>query len=86
MAVPALNSDEILALKKLAKLCRMSMADLVRIILREQIEDKHETPHRITVEVEEADPEESAEILALIDNMTEDDHEIVRVHKLCCPV
>ena len=80
--MPALNSDEILALKKVAAVCRMSTADLVRNAVRAYIEQKKQEPYyRMTADIEEADPEESAEILALIDSMTEDDWETVRVDR-----
>ncbi len=83
MAVEALTPEEIVYLKKTASACRMSTADFVRNIVREFIRhDKHKPNYRFTPKVEEADPEEAAEILALIEGMTEDDHEVVRVHKI----
>lgn len=80
MTVQALSSDEIADMKKTASVFKMSPADFVRNAVREYVEQKKQEPfYRFTADVEEADPEEAAEILALIDNMTEDDWETVRV-------
>ena len=83
MAVQALSHEEILYLQKVASACRMSTADFVRNIVREYISHEENEPVYSTVaDIEEADPEEAAEILALIDSMTDEDHEVVRVHRL----
>ena len=80
VAVQALSHDEILYLQKVASACRLSTADFVRNIIREYIRnEEHEPVYSVVADIEEADPEESAEILALIDSMTEDDWETVRV-------
>ena len=88
MAVEALSSEEIADMKKTASVFRMSPADFVRNAVREYIDQKKQEPfYRMkTIEVEEVDSEEAAEILALIDSMTEDDHEVVRADRLImCP-
>ena len=79
MAVPALNVYEIAKIKEIASEYKLSVADFVRETLRECSEREKNT--RI-LNIEEASPEESAELLALIDSMTEDDRQIVRVHKI----
>lgn len=80
MSVPALNVEEIADVKKTASVFSMSVADFARNAMREYIERKKQEPlYRFTANVEEASPEESAEILAMIDSMTEDDWETVRV-------
>ena len=61
----------------------MSTADFVRCIIREHIEQEERKPFQnFVADIEEADPEESAEILALIDSMTEDDWETVRADRI----
>ena len=83
LAVPALSPNEISDMKNTALVFGMSAADFVRKAVREYVEQKKREPfYRLTANIEEADPEESAEILALIDSMTEDDHEVVRVDRL----
>ena len=86
MSVPALNVEEIAALKRLADFYSMSTADFVRDILRTYIEqaeqEKQKRLHTRRINVEKASPEESAELMALIDSMTEEDHEIMSVHKI----
>ena len=83
LAVPALSPNEISDMKNTALVFGMSAADFVRKAVREYVEQKKREPfYRLTANIEEADPEESAEILALIDSMTEDDHEVVRTDYL----
>ena len=79
MSVQVLTPDEIADMKKTAAVFNMSPADFVRKAVREYIEQKkHEPYYRMTADIEEADPEETEELLALLDSMTDDDHEIVR--------
>ena len=79
MSVQVLTPDEIADMKKTAAVFKMSPADFVRKAVREYIEQKkHEPYYRMTADIEEADPEETEELLALLDSMTDDDHEIVR--------
>ena len=66
----------------------MPVADYVRGIIRYALEhdeaerEKRKMIHGRFENLEEASPEESAEILALIDGMTEEDHEAVRVDRI----
>ncbi len=79
MAVQALSPEEIADMKKIAVVFKMSPADFVRKAVREYMEQKkHEPFYRMTADIEEVDADEAEELLALIDSMTEDDHEIVR--------
>ena len=79
MSVAALTPEEIADMKKTAAVFKLSPAEFVRNAVREYIDVKKQEPYyRMTADIEEADPEEAAEILALIDSMTEEDHEVVR--------
>ena len=88
MPIPALNLDEIAKIKETAAFYKISVADYVREIMRYAIEHdeaerkKRKMIHERFENLEEASPEESAEILALIDSMTEEDHEVVRVDRI----
>ncbi len=87
MSVPALdlnfNSDEIAVIQKVAALSQMSVADFLRNAIKEYTEQKQkEIMNTRRINVEKASPEESAELLALIDRMSEEDHEIMSVHKI----
>ena len=83
MSVPALNVDEIAALKGLAEFYKVSFTDIVRDTLRDRaLRAEAERKKRAMIRqrlanLPKASPEESAEILALIDSMTEEDHEVV---------
>ena len=83
MSVPALNVDEIAKLKALPDFYKMTVADFVREIIRHAVEydevvrKKKEIIHQRLANLEEAATEESAEILAYIDRMTEEDHEVM---------
>lgn len=82
MSVDALTLDEIADMKKTASVFHMTPADFVRTAVREYSEQKKQEPlYRLTANVEPADPEEAAEILAMIDSMTDDDWETVRVDR-----
>ncbi|MBQ6971174.1 MAG: hypothetical protein IJP86_02335 [Synergistaceae bacterium] len=84
MAVKALSfradESEIAEIKKAASMFKMSVAGLLREAVREFIENRRkEEFFRRLENVEEASPEESAEILAMIDSMTDDDWETASV-------
>ena len=88
MAVSALNVDEIANLTRIASKYKLSFADFVREMLRNYAEQekaekaKRELIRQRLANVERADPEEEAELLAWIDSMTPEDHEIASVHKI----
>ena len=87
MSVPALNVEEIANLTRIASEYKLSFADFVREMLRNYAEQekaekaKRELIRQRLANVERADPEE-AELLAWIDSMTPEDHEIASVHKI----
>mgnify|MGYP002625608589 CR=1 FL=1 len=79
LSIQALSPEEIADMKKTAGVFKMSPADFVRNAVREYIELKKQEPfYRMTADIEEVDSEEAEELLAWLDSMTEEDHEIVR--------
>ena len=84
------NEKEIADIKKAASMFKVSVAELIREAVREYIDSRKtaqqrkEEFFRRLENVEEASPEESAEILAMIDNLTEDDMQVVRVDHILC--
>lgn len=78
MATKALNfkmeEKEILDMRKVASVFNMTLTDVVREAVKEYIEKMKKDPfYRLTVNVEDASAEESAEILTEIDRLTDDD-------------
>ncbi|MBR0151217.1 MAG: ribbon-helix-helix protein, CopG family [Synergistaceae bacterium] len=71
------DENEVARIKKAASDFGMSVAGLIREAVRDYI--VRETFYRNLENVEEASPEESAEILAMIEDMTEDDEQIMRI-------
>ncbi|MBR0185681.1 MAG: hypothetical protein IJQ24_06600 [Synergistaceae bacterium] len=84
------DESEIAEIKKAASAFRMSVAGLIREAVREYIwnrktaQEKKESFFKRLENVEETSPEESAEILAMIDSLTEDDRQVVRVDHIVC--
>ena len=84
------DESEIAEIKKAASMFQMSVAGLIREAVREYIwnrktaQEKKESFFKRLENVEEASPEESAEILAMIDSLTEDDRQVVRVDHIVC--
>lgn len=84
------DEKEIADIKKAASMFKMSVAELIREAVREYIDSRKtaqqrkEEFFRRLENVEEASPEESAEILAMIDSLTEDDMQVVRVDHILC--
>ena len=84
------DESEIAEIKKAASMFQMSVAGLIREAVKEYIwnrktaQEKKESFFKRLENVEEASPEESAEILALIDSLTEDDRQVVRVDHIVC--
>ena len=77
------NAEELDAIQKAAALSQVSVADYVCNAIKEYTEQKQRGfMHTRFINVEKASPEESAELLTLIENMTEEDHEIMSVHKI----
>ena len=84
------DEKEIADIKKAASMFKMSVAGLIREAVREYIDSRKtaqqrkEEFFRRLENVEEASPEESAEILEMIDSLTEDDMQVVRVDHILC--
>ncbi len=84
------DESQIADIKKAASMFKMSVAGLIREAVREYIDSRKtaqqrkEEFFRRLENVEEASPEESAEILAMIDSLTEDDTQVVRVDHILC--
>ena len=78
MATKALNfkweESEILAMKEVASVFNMSLSDLVRNGVHEYVEELKKDPfYRLTANIREASAEESAEVLSVIDSLSDDD-------------
>lgn len=86
MAVKALNfkmeEEEILQMKEVASVFNMTLTDAYREAAREYVEKMKKDPfYRLTASVRNASPEESAEVLAKIAGMTDDDLSIACVRE-----
>ena len=78
MATKALNfkleESEILTMKEVASVFHMSVTDLVRNGVHEYIEELKKDPlYRLTAHVQEAEDEETADVLSAIDSLSDDD-------------
>ena len=82
MATKALNfkldEAEILDIKHVAGVFNMSVTDLIKNAVKEYLDELKSDPfYRLTTNVEDISEEETAEILAEIDGMSDDDLTIV---------
>ena len=78
MAVKAVNfkmeEADILDMKQVASVFNITVTDLIKNSVKEYIEKLKKDPfYRLTVNVQEASAEESEEILAEIDSLSDDD-------------
>lgn len=78
MATRALNfkmdDTDIIDMKHVARVFNMSVTDLVKNAVREYISELKRDPfYRLTANVEEASSEESEEILAELEGLSDDD-------------
>jgi hypothetical protein len=78
MATRALNfkmdEAEIMDMKEVAAVFNMSITDLVKNAVKEYVTELKKDPfYRLTANVQEASKEESEEILAAIEEMSDDD-------------
>ena len=78
MALRALNfkmdDEDILDMKHVAGVFNMSVTDLVKKAVKEYVAELKRDPfYRLTVNVEEASAEETDEILAEIEDLSDDD-------------
>jgi hypothetical protein len=81
MATRALNfkmdEAEIMDMKEVAGVFNMSITDLVKNAVKEYVTELKKDPfYRLTVNVQEASEEEAKEILATIEEMSDDDFSI----------
>lgn len=87
MAVKALNfkmeEEEILQMKEVASVFNMTLTDAYREAAKEYVEKMKNDPfYRLTANIRNASPEETAEVLKEIESMTDDDLSIASVkHK-----
>ena len=78
MSTKALNfkmeEEEILDMKKTASVFNMTVTDVIKQAVREYLDKLKKDPYyKLTANVQEASPEESSEILAEIDELSDDD-------------
>ncbi len=77
-----MNEAEIFDIKKLASVFGMTMTDVIREAIKEYLEKmKQNHFYKLTNNIQEASPEESEEILAEIDALTDDDLSIAAVER-----
>ena len=86
MATKALNfkmdEADILDMKKVASVFNMSITDLVKNAVKEYLAKLKSDPfYRLTANVEDVSAEESDEILAEIDNLSDDDLSIAAIKR-----
>ena len=86
MAVKALNfkmdETEILDMKKVASVFNMTVTDVVKEAVKEYLTKMKSDPfYRLTVNVEDASAEESAEILEEIEGLSDEDLVIASVRR-----
>ena len=87
MAIKALNfklaEEEINDMKEVASVFHMTMTDLLKEAVKEYVSKMKQDPYyRLTANIEDASPEETAEVLSAIDRLTDDDLTIVRSETL----
>ena len=86
MAVKALNfkmdETEILDMKQVANVYNMTLTELFRAAINEYVKKLKEDPfYKLTMNVQEASKEESEQILAEIESLSDDDLTITSVRK-----
>lgn len=75
-----MQEDDIDDLKNVAKIYNMTVTDLIKDAIREYVFVLKKDPfYRLTVNVEDASEEETKEILADIEELSDDDLEIASV-------
>ena len=79
-----LNENELADVRQVASVFHMSVNKVFREAVREYINLKKHSPFYRLANVDEASPEESAEILATIESLSYKDREIVRVDHIIC--
>lgn len=78
-----IDETEFFDMKKVAKIYDMSMTQLIKNAIEDYIAKLKADPfYRLTVNVQDASEEESAEILTEIERMSDDDLKIVSVKRV----
>ena len=78
MATRAMNfkmdESDVLELKQVASVFSMTVTDVIKEAVREYVGKMKNDPfYRLTANVQEASPEETADTLAIIDSLSDDD-------------
>ena len=78
MATRAMNfkmdESDVLELKQVASVFSMTVTDVIKEAVREYVGKMKNDPfYRLTANVQEASPEETAETLAIMDSLSDDD-------------
>ena len=69
-----MEESEILAMKEVASIFNMSVTDLVRNSVRKYIDELKKDPfYRLMANVRAAEEAEAAEILSVVENLSDDD-------------
>ena len=77
-----IEENDVAILSKVASAYSITITELVKRAIYEYVEKIKKDPfYRLTANIEEASPEESAEIIEILDNLSEDDLEISSVKK-----
>ena len=77
-----LDEQEVKEIKNVAEVFHMTMTDVVREAVTEYVVKMKQDPfYRLTAMVEDASEEETAEVLDVIGELTDDDLKIVNTHR-----
>ena len=77
-----IEENDVAILSKVASAYSITITELVKRAIYEYVDKIKKDPfYRLTANIEEASPEESAEIIEILDNLSEDDLEISSVKK-----
>ena len=72
--------------KEVASVFHMTMTEVIKEAIAEYVAKMKKDPfYRLTANIPDASPEETAEILAVIENLTDDDLQIVRAESFNIP-
>lgn len=78
-----MDEREIADVKEIASVFNMSMTDVFKEAIREYVDKVKRDPfYRLTINVADADAQESAEILSALNDMTDDDLSIASSKRL----
>ena len=82
MSVKAVNfkmeESEIMNVKRIASIYRMTFTDFIKEAIKDYLDKIKSDPYyKLTINIEEADAKESAEVIAAIEGLSDDDFAIV---------